>query len=265
MLIGFIGLGNMARAMISGIIDKGVASPDEIMGSARTQETCDKIKKEFDIFTTTDNLKVATSVDVLVIAIKPQMYAEVLPGLNGVIKKDAIVVSIAAGKTLKDIAGYLGKGVKTVRLMPNTPAMVGAGITAVTPNECVSRDELSTVLKMCESFGSYEIIPEKCMDAFCAVAGSSPAYVFMYIEALADAGVKAGLPRAQALKAAAQSTLGSAKLLLDTGKHPGVLKDMVCSPGGTTIEAVQVLEDMGFRAAVMDAVEACVDKAGRLS
>lgn len=264
MLIGFIGLGNMARAMIGGIIDKGVASPDEIMGSARTQETCDKVKREFDIFTTTDNLKVATSVDILVLAVKPQMFADVLPGLNGVIKKDAVVVSIAAGKTLKDISGYFGSGTKIVRLMPNTPAMVGAGITAVTPNENVKKDELDKVLKMCESFGNYEIIPEKNMDAFCAIAGSSPAYAFMYIEALADAGVKAGLPRAQAYRAAAQSTLGSAKLVLDTGKHPGVLKDMVCSPGGTTIEAVQVLEEAGFRAAVMDAVEACVEKAGRL-
>lgn len=264
MVIGFIGLGNMARAMINGILSKGLVAPEEIMGSARSQETCDKVKKEFDIFTTTDNLKIATSADVLVLAVKPQMFADVLPGIANITKKDAVIMSIAAGKTIKSIEEVLGRDQKIVRLMPNTPAMVNEGMTAVCPNANVTASDLEQVMKICESFGEAEVIPEKQMDAFCAVAGSSPAYVFMFMEAMADAAVQAGIPRDKAYKFAAQSTLGSAKLMLDTGKHPGVLKDMVCSPGGTTIEAVHVLEDAGFRAAVMDAIEACVEKASKL-
>lgn len=265
MLIGFVGMGNMAKAMIGGIINKKIAEPKDIKGSARTKETCEAVNKEYQIYTTQDNLEVASSVDMLVLAVKPQMFGEVLPPLKNAIRKETIVVSIAAGKTLADLGGYLGGECKLVRLMPNTPALVGEGITAVTPNENVSAEELDAVLKIVESFGSYEIIPEKSMDAFCALAGSSPAYVFMYMEALADAGVKAGLTRDQAYRAVAQSTLGSARLMLETGKHPGVLKDMVCSPGGTTIEAVQVLEECGFRSAIMDAAEACVAKSKSLS
>lgn len=264
MVIGFIGMGNMAEAMINGILSKGVFAPEQLIGSAKSQKTCDKIKKEYEIETTTDNLMVASNADILILAIKPQMFGEVIPGIADLIKKDTLVVSIAAGKTLKTLSQMLGLDKKIVRLMPNTPAMVNAGITAVCPNEHVTASELETVIKICDSFGMSEVIPETMMDAFCAVAGSSPAYVFMYLEALADAAVKAGIPRDKAYKFAAQSTLGSAKLMLETGKHPGVLKDMVCSPGGTTIEAVQVLEETGFRAAVLDAVEACVEKSKRL-
>ncbi len=264
MVIGFIGLGNMAKAMINGIISEGVVAPEEIIGSAKSKETCEKVNKEFDIFTTTDNLKIATSADVLVIAVKPQMCADVLQGIAGTTKKGAVIVSIVAGKTIKYLEEILGKDQKIVRLMPNTPAMVNAGLTAVCANSKVKDKDLAPVIKICESFGLAEIISEKQMDAFTAVAGSSPAFVFMYMEALADAAVKAGIPRDKAYKFAAASTMGSAKLMLDTGKHPGVLKDMVCSPAGTTIEAVQVLEELGFRSSVMDAVEACIDKAKRL-
>ncbi len=264
MVIGFIGLGNMAKAMISGILGQGLYAPEEIIGSAKTKETCDKVKKEYDINTTTDNIEVAANADILVLAIKPQMFKGVVPTIAGMIKKDATIVSIAAGKTISELEAMLGKDKKIVRLMPNTPAMVNAGITAVTPNANIAEEDLAKVIKICESFGLAERIPESMMDAFVAVAGSSPAYVFMYMEALADAAVQAGIPRAQAYKFAAASTMGSAKLMLETGKHPGVLKDMVCSPAGTTIEAVHVLEDAGFRAAVMDAVEACVEKSKRL-
>lgn len=264
MVIGLIGLGNMAKAMIGGILGKGLYAPEEIMGSAKTKETCEKVKREFDINATTDSVEVAANADIVILAIKPQMFKAVVPTIAGIIKKDAIVVSIAAGKTIAELEEMLGKDRKIVRLMPNTPAMVNAGITAVSPNKNISDCDLSKVMTICESFGLAEQIPESMMDAFVAVAGSSPAYVFMYIEALADAAVKAGIPRDKAYKFAAQSTLGSAKLLLETGKHPGVLKDMVCSPSGTTIEAVQVLEETGFRACVMDAVEACVEKSKRL-
>lgn len=264
MVIGFIGLGNMAKAMINGILTKGLVAPEEIIGSARTAETCEKVKKEFDIEVTQDNVKVASNADILVLAIKPQMFPSVVPGLKCVIKKGATVVSIAAGKSLDYLEDMLGKDMKIVRLMPNTPAMVNAGITAVCPNDKVDEEALDLVLKICNSFGMSEVIPESQMDAFCALAGSSPAYVFMYLEALADAGVAAGLPRDKAYKFAAQSCLGSAKLMLDTGKHPGVLKDMVCSPAGTTIAAVRALEQDGFRGAVIDAVDACIARSKEL-
>lgn len=264
MVIGFIGLGNMAKAMINGILSEGIVAPEQIIGSAKTETTCEKVKKEFGIETTTDSVKVATNADILILAIKPQMFPSVVPVLKGMIKDQAIVVSIAAGKSLSYLEDMVGKDKKIVRLMPNTPAMVNEGLTAVCPNEKVTTEDLNKVLNICNSFGISEVIPESQMDAFCALAGSSPAYVFMYMEALADAGVKAGIPRDKAYKFAAQSTLGSAKLMLDTNKHPGVLKDMVCSPGGTTIEAVQALEEAGFRAAVFEAVEACIDKARSL-
>ena len=144
--------------------------------------------------------------------------------------------------------------------MPNTPALVGEGMTGATPNEFVTEAELKYVCEILSGFSKVEVISEKLMDTVVAVSGSSPAYVFMFIEAMADEAVAEGMPRALAYEFAAQAVLGSAKMVLETGKHPGELKDMVCSPAGTTIQAVKVLEETGFRASVMDAVEACIEK-----
>ncbi|MCC6094909.1 MAG: pyrroline-5-carboxylate reductase, partial [Eubacterium sp.] len=154
-----------------------------------------------------------------------------------------------------------GKEVKLVRTMPNTPALVGEGMTALSPNERVTEDDLAVVEEIFQSFGRYAVVPEPMIDVVTGVSGSSPAYAFLFIEALADAAVHEGMPRGQAYTFAAQTLLGSAKMVLETGKHPGALKDMVCSPGGTTIEAVRVLEEKGFRSAVMDATIACIRKA----
>ena len=154
----------------------------------------------------------------------------------------------------------LAKKVKLVRCMPNTPALVGEGMTGVCCNEEVSDAEMQDVLKILESCGKAEMLPERLIDVVVSVSGSSPAYVFMFIEAMADAAVADGMPRAQAYRFAAQAVLGSAKMVLETGKHPGELKDMVCSPGGTTIEAVRVLEEKGMRSAVIEAMKACVKK-----
>ena len=154
-----------------------------------------------------------------------------------------------------------GKPVKLIRCMPNTPALVGEGITGVCPNENVTEEELKKAGEILNCFGSYEVVPEHLMDVVVSVSGSSPAYVFMFIEAMADAAVADGMPRAQAYKFAAQSVLGSARMVLETGKHPGELKDMVCSPAGTTIEAVRVLEEKGFRSSVIEAMKACTQKA----
>lgn len=260
MTIGFIGLGNMAKAMIGGMLAGKLAEPSDIIGSARTEETRGKIKETYGITVTEDNRQVAREADILILAVKPQMFEEVIPQIRGQVKEDALIISIAAGKTMTWIEESFGRTIRLVRCMPNTPAMVGAGCSGVCRNKQVSDQEMELCMKYLGSFGMAEEIPERLMDAVGAVSGSSPAFVFLFLEALADAGVKAGMPRQQAYRFAAQTVMGSAKLMLETGKHPGELKDMVCSPGGTTIEGIQALEEMGFRASVMNAVEACVEK-----
>lgn len=261
MKLGFIGCGNMASAMISGILKNGICAPQEITVSAKTQATLDKAKAEYGVATAAANADVVKMADVVVLAVKPQFYAEVIAEIKDAVKPAQMIITIAPGKTLAWLAEQFGQKLPIVRTMPNTPAMVGEGITAACPNEAVTDENLACALKILESCGKAEVIPERLMDAVVAVSGSSPAYVFLFIEAMADAAVADGMPRRQAYTFAAQAVLGSAKMVLETGKHPGELKDMVCSPAGTTIEAVRVLEEKGFRASVMDAMKACSDKA----
>ena len=188
----------------------------------------------------------------------------VLEELRDCVRDDTLLVSIAAGKTTKWIEEFFDRPIRLIRCMPNTPALVQAGATAVCRNGQVSDEELKTVMSLLSACGMAEVVPENLMDAVVGVSGSSPAYVFMMIEAIADAGVKGGMQRGQAYRFAAQAVMGSAKLMLDTGLRPGELKDMVCSPAGTTIDAVQVLEEGGMRAAVMKAVDACIQKSKKL-
>lgn len=264
MKIGFIGLGNMATAMIGGILKKGLYQPEEIIGSALTQATVDRMAKTYGIQTYLDNVQVAKEADVVVLAIKPQFFAEVIDQIKDVVTEDKLVISIAAGKSNAWIAEAFGKKLRIVRCMPNTPALVLEGCTCVCPNELATEEDVTTVLTIMRSFGQANILAERLIDAFSAVAGCSPAYTFMFLEAMADGAVAAGIPRKQAYEFAAQAVLGSAKMLLELGKHPGELKDMVCSPGGTTIQAVKTLEENGFRGAVMDAMEATIKKAQSL-
>ena len=261
MKIGFIGLGNMATAMIGGIIGKGLYQPAELMGSAKTEKTAKGVAEKYGIEACTDNQRVAACADVLVLAVKPVFLAEVIAQIRDSVDDDTLVVSIAAGKSIAWLEEQFGKPVRLVRCMPNTPALVGEACTCVCLKENTADADRELVLRMMESFGKASVLPERLIDAFTGVAGSSPAYVFMFIEAMADAAVADGMPRAQAYELAAQSVLGSAKMVLETGRHPGELKDMVCSPGGTTIEAVRVLEKEGFRSAVIEAMKACVKKA----
>ena len=179
--------------------------------------------------------------------------------------EDKLVISIAAGQTIANIEKLFGKTIKLVRSMPNTPALVLEGAAGVCYNDHVTEDDKKTVMEIFSSFGVANEVSESMIDTVIGVSGSSPAYVFMFIEAMADAAVADGMPRAQAYEMAAQSVLGSAKMVLETGKHPGELKDMVCSPAGTTIEAVRVLEEKGFRSAVIEAMKACVKKAKEMS
>ena len=198
--------------------------------------------------------------DVIVLSVKPQFYAEVIHEIREFIRENQIVITIAPGKTLAWLTEKFGKEVKLVRTMPNTPALVGAGMTAMCPNEHMTEKEIAYVRTLLESFGRVEIVPERLMDTVVSTSGSSPAYVFMMIEAMADAAVSGGMPRAQAYQFAAQAVMGSAKMVLETGKHPGELKDMVCSPGGTTIEAVRTLEEYGFRSGIIEAMKVCEEK-----
>jgi pyrroline-5-carboxylate reductase len=208
-----------------------------------------------------DNTEVARA-EIVILAVKPMFYESVIGEIRPVVTKEQIFISIAPGKTLRWLADQFGSSdFKIVRTMPNTPALVGEGITGVTPCEGMDDKDIQTVLTILESFGKAEVIDEHLMDVVVSVSGSSPAYVFMFIEAMADAAVADGMPRAQAYTFAAQSVLGSAKMVLETGMHPAQLKDMVCSPGGTTIEAVRVLEEKGMRSCVIEAMKACTQKA----
>lgn len=259
MKIGFIGCGNMAGAMIGGIIKNGFAKPEEIIGSNATKEGCERTKRNYGIQVAENNVQVAKEAEILFLSVKPQFYEQVIGEIRSVIRKEQILISIAPGKTLQWLEEKFGGNVKVVRSMPNTPALVGEGMTAVCANEEVTEDELETVCKVMESFGKVEVIPERLMDAVVAVSGSSPAYIFMFIEAMADAAVMCGMPRTQAYKFAAQAVLGSAKMVMETNMHPGALKDMVCSPAGTTIQAVRKLEEKGLRSAVIEAMKTCAD------
>ena len=264
MKLGFIGLGNMAKAMIGGIIAKGLMGPDDIIGTAATEETCAKVAQKYGIQTLSSNAAVAKEADIIILAVKPQYLKVVIADIMDSVDDSKLIVSIAAGKTIKWLQNEFEKPVKIIRVMPNTPALVLEGCSAVCRNDLVSDDDYSFVKELLGSFGKAYTVPESLMDVVVGVSGSSPAYVFLFIEAMADAAVEGGMPRKQAYEFAAQSVLGSAKMVLETGKHPGELKDMVCSPAGTTIEAVHVLEENGFRGTVMNAVTACIEKSKSL-
>ena len=257
MKLGFIGTGNMASAIMGGIIKNQIIPANEIIGADVMEAGRKRVKEQFGIQVTADNHEVVRNSDVVILSVKPQFYAEVIAEIKDDVREDRIIITIAPGKTLAWLKEQFGKNVKIVRTMPNTPALVGEGMTAACPNEYMTKEEITYVLTLLESFGRVEIIPERLMDTVVSVSGSSPAYVFMFIEAMADAAVSGGMPRAQAYQFAAQAVLGSAKMVLETGKHPGELKDMVCSPAGTTIEAVRVLEEKGFRSSVIEAMKTC--------
>lgn len=258
MQIGFIGMGNMAQAMAKGILDAGLLQPQEILASAKTAKTVEAVQKSLGIQMSLDNREVAKA-DIVFLAVKPVMYETVIEEIRDVVTKEQIIVTIAPGKSLAWLKEKFEKDVHLIRTMPNTPALVGEGMLGYCCSDNVTQEEKDRASRLFAAFGKAEEIPESLMDVVVAVSGSSPAYVFIFIEAMADAAVAGGMPRAKAYQFAAQAVLGSAKMVLETGMHPGALKDMVCSPGGTTIEAVRVLEEKGMRSAVIEAMEACMD------
>lgn len=256
--ITFIGGGNMASAMIGGILQAGFAAPGDITATAKTNATCEKLKEQFKIQCTTDNVSAVRNADIVFLAVKPYLFSTVIPEIRDAVKPEALIVSIAAGQTMDAIENLFDKDIKLIRVMPNTPALVGESMSALCKNSHVTPEEMNNIVSIFESFGKAEILPESLMDTVTGISGSSPAYVYIMIEAMADAAVADGMARSQAYKFAAQAVLGSAKMVLETGKHPGELKDAVCSPGGTTIAAVTKLEEKGFRDAIISAQRSCV-------
>ncbi|MGO3018595.1 MAG: pyrroline-5-carboxylate reductase [Anaerococcus sp.] len=264
MNIGFIGCGNMAQAIMGGILKAKITENSKVYASDLYQPTLNKVKEKFGINIFKDNKDVASKSDIILLAVKPQFYSSVIEEILPLISEDTIIISIAPGKTLKDLEILFGKKVKIVRTMPNTPALVGEGMTAMCSNNNITEEDREVALKILSSFGKVEEVKEYMMDSVTAVSGSSPAYIFMMIEAMADAAVLKGMPRNQAYTFAEQAILGSAKMALELKKHPGELKDMVTSPMGTTIEALRILESKGFRSALIEAMIACADRSSEL-
>ncbi len=258
--VGFIGCGNMGSAMVGGLIKSKFLEADDIIVSTKTEESAKKLKDQFGIETTLDSKLVAKEADAIILAVKPFMYKEMISKIKSELSKDKLIITIAAGISISNMEEWIGKNAKIIRTMPNTPALVGQAMSAVCPNGNISDEELNYCVKIFQSFGECVQLEEKDFHAFTALCGSSPAYVYMFIEAMADAAVKLGIPRVKAYKMAAQSVLGSSKMVLETGKHPGELKDAVCSPAGTTIEAVVELERLGFRNSVIQAIDKCAEK-----
>lgn len=252
--LGVIGVGKMGSALVRGVLQAGWADPDSVIGS----DADAKIRKEFSDSTavrvTDDNSEVAAFADVVVLAVKPNMVAPVLGGIASQISHDKLVVSIAAGVPLFKIESRLPPKSRVVRVMPNTPFMVGAGASAFSLGTHALPEDAETVQGILASRGVAFRVEEKLLDTVTGLSGSGPAFVCLFIEALADGGVRMGLPRDLALKLAVQTVYGSAKLVLETGLHPAVLKDQVASPGGTTIAGIHALEMGCFRGTVMDAV-----------
>ncbi|CAK9884076.1 MAG: Pyrroline-5-carboxylate reductase [Candidatus Erwinia impunctatus] len=258
--IGFIGIGNMSKAIIGGLIASGQIAPENIWIYDRKAQTNLDMQQRYGV-TPADSLEdVARHADILFTAVKPNVILSVLKDIAGFLNKETVVVSIAAGVTLDALAAVLGHDRKLVRVMPNTPALVNEGMTSVTPNVLVTQQEAEEIVSIFNGFGKATLVPEYLIHAVVGVSGSSPAYVFMLIEAMADAAVSGGMPRVQAYQFAAQAVKGAAQMVLETGRHPAELKDSVCSPGGTTIEAVKVLEEKGFRSAIIEAMSQCMKR-----
>lgn len=263
--IGFLGCGNMGTAILGGILNAGLADRDEVIASVHTEASVQRLKAAYPGMTVVTDNREAAKADTVFLAVKPDQAENVLNEVRDVIQPETILISVVAKKTISDLENALtalpliGK-LQLVRCMPNTPARVGEGMTAVTPAKTLTEQNLQYVLRLLGSFGKAEVVPESLMDCVTGVSGSAPAFIYILIEAMADAAVLEGMKRPQAYEFAAQTVLGSAKMVLKTGLHPAELKDQVCSPAGTTIAGVEKLEENGFRNAVIQAVKAAVEK-----
>jgi len=262
--IGFLGAGKMATALAHGWIRAGLAAADHVLASDPVLQARQSFAAETGSHATADNREVVQASDLLVLAVKPQSMPSLLKEIQSVVAPRHLVLSIAAGITLKQLADGLGADRRLVRVMPNTPCLVGASASAYTAGETATPEDVALTDRLLKAVGVAFRLPEALLDAVTGLSGSGPAFVYVVIEALSDGGVRMGLPREVATALAAQTVLGAAKLVLETGSHPAALKDAVASPGGTTIAGLHALERGGLRAALMDAVEAAARRSAEL-
>jgi pyrroline-5-carboxylate reductase len=262
--IGFLGAGKMASALAKGFIRAKIANPEQIVASDPIDAARSSFADEIGAKATASNLDVVKAANVLLLAVKPDQVAGVLKEIRGSLTEKHLLISIAAGVTLAKLEGGLGERARVIRVMPNTPALVGSSATAYTLGRNATAEDGCLAQKLFSSVGLAFQLKESLLDAVTGLSGSGPAYVYTIIEAFSDGGVAAGLPRDVATRLAAQTVLGSAKMVLETGQHPGALKDMVASPGGTTIEGLHELEKAGVRGALMNAVRAAAEKSKKL-
>lgn len=261
--IGFVGAGNMAEAMIKGLLRGGDFAPGQVSASGPREERMRELRDAYGINATTDNA-VSAAAQIVVLSVKPQILSRVLGEIADRVDPEALVLSIAAGVPVAAIQARLAGGTRVVRAMPNTPALVDAAATAIARGEHARESDLEDAKRIFDAIGLTVVLDEYQLDAVTGLSGSGPAYVFLILEALSDAGVKVGLSRRTAQLLAAQTLLGSAKLLLETNEHPGRLKDMVTSPGGTAITGLHTLENGGLRTTLMNAVEAATRRSREL-
>lgn len=262
MKLAVIGAGNMAGAIVTGVVKSGKISAENICVSDVSKTAAEMLRKKTGVRIASSNNECAAFGGVILIAVKPGVISEAAKSISAENIENKLVISIAAGISAKQLEKYFA-GARIVRVMPNTPAMAKAGMTAVCKTE--NDGDIETAESIFSCVGKTIVTEEKFIDAVTAVSGSGPAYIYMIIEALADGGVLCGLPREVAYTLAAQTVLGSAQMVMSTGRHPGELKDMVCSPAGTTIEAVKTLEQKGLRGAIIEAVEKCAEKSASMS
>jgi pyrroline-5-carboxylate reductase len=261
--IAFLGAGNMAEALVKGLLRANVAEPREIICSDRSEDRGPILTQRYGVRFTRSNKEATVAADIVVLSVKPQVMNKLLDEISPVLTDKKLVISIAAGVPIAAIERKVGHGVRIIRTMPNTPALVGAGATALSAGEHATEEDLHQARALFDAIGK-SVVVDEVLDAVTGLSGSGPAYIFLIIEALSDAGVKVGLARTTAQELAAQTVLGSAKLLIETGEHPGRLKDQVTSPGGTAIAGLHTLEAGGLRTTLMDAVEAATTRSKEL-
>jgi len=262
--VGFLGAGKMATALAKGFVHAGIVSAKQLIASDPFKPSRDAFAKEVGARATDSNLEVLKTANVLVLAVKPDQVAAVLVEIRSSFTNDHLLISIAAGVPLAKLEGGLGGNPRVIRVMPNTPALVGASASAFAPGKSCTAADADLAQKLLSAVGVAYQVKESLLDAVTGLSGSGPAYVYQFIEALSDGGVAAGLPRDISTKLAAQTVLGAAKMVLETGQHPGALKDQVTSPGGTTIEGLHELEKGKLRGTVMSAVRAATEKSKKL-
>jgi pyrroline-5-carboxylate reductase len=262
--IGFLGCGNMGEALVKGLVEASVVSAGALMASDTRSDRLGDLDRRYGVRIAKDNVELARECDVVVLAVKPQIMAAVLTEVAPTLSRRQLVISIAAGVATATIRKEVGKDIRLIRVMPNTPALVLEGATAIAKAKGLEDGDLETAQEIFGAVGKVVVLDEELMDAVTGLSGSGPAYVAVVIESLADGGVKMGLDRVTAMTLATQTVLGAAKLLLETGLHPGSLKDMVSSPGGTSIAGIAALEEGGIRTTFITAVERATQRSREL-